>query len=295
MRYIIAADIGGSHISSALVDSANWSIVGLHQTNPVNAFEAAATIVNGWGGNLQSTAAYLPKMEKISLAIAMPGPFDYGKGLFMTHPGGKLSSLAGHQFEYLLRPFFPSPPTFFFENDAACFGLGEAHFGVGIGAGRVIGITLGTGIGSSFIVDGRIVKSGKGVPSGGEIYKRPFAEGLADDYFTTRWFLRTAREQLKIEATGLHELLEKAPSDEMSHIFNLFGENLASFLLPFAKAFAADIIIFGGNIAKAWHFFSTYLNTPFTKSGIAVTPGCLGERAVFLGAAKMFHQKQSRL
>ena len=45
----------------------------------------------------------------------------------------------------------------FIENDANCAALGEAYAGVGNGAKDFVAVTLGTGVGSGVIVDGKIV------------------------------------------------------------------------------------------------------------------------------------------
>lgn len=43
------------------------------------------------------------------------------------------------------------------ENDANCAALGEAYAGCGNGAKDFVAVTLGTGVGSGIIVDGKIV------------------------------------------------------------------------------------------------------------------------------------------
>ncbi|MBB2205217.1 ROK family protein [Gluconacetobacter takamatsuzukensis] len=48
-------------------------------------------------------------------------------------------------------------------NDADCFALAEAHFGVAKGHRNVFGVILGTGIGGGFVLDGRIVPGLGGV------------------------------------------------------------------------------------------------------------------------------------
>ena len=134
------------------------------------------------------------------------------------------------------------------------------------------------------------MKSGKGIPESGEIYLHPFNHSIADDYFTTRWFVRTAEEQLRIHAEGLLELMNKSSEDSLQPLFATFGQNLFQLLLPFAKEFNAEVIIIGGNIAHAWNRFSDYLIPAFEPYGIQVKKSVLGEKAVFLGAAKLFSQ-----
>ena len=57
-----------------------------------------------------------------------------------------------------------------FLNDADAFGLGEWWTGRQRGARRIVAATLGTGFGSAFLADGRVVH-GPGIPPGGEIYR----------------------------------------------------------------------------------------------------------------------------
>ena len=47
--------------------------------------------------------------------------------------------------------------TVFLDNDANCAALGEAIAGVGKGVGNFVAVTLGTGVGSGIIVNGKIV------------------------------------------------------------------------------------------------------------------------------------------
>ena len=51
---------------------------------------------------------------------------------------------------------------------------------------RIVGITLGTGMGSCFISDNSIVTSGAGVPENGWLYNQTFNDFLADDIFSIR-------------------------------------------------------------------------------------------------------------
>ena len=55
-----------------------------------------------------------------------------------------------------------APEAVRFVNDAQAALLGEVHCGAAVGVSRVMGLTLGTGVGSAFVVDGRIVTTGPG-------------------------------------------------------------------------------------------------------------------------------------
>ena len=288
-RYIIAADIGGSHISSMLINQENWKVDDAKLTiTKTNSFGAKSAIIEKWAENLTQTAQQIPVKANLQIAIALPGPFDYERGIFQLHPEGKMGSLVNQNFKDLIAPYFKQTPIFSFENDAACFGLGEACFGVSQPYERSIGITLGTGVGSSFIANQTIVKSNQAIPEGGELYAESYRDGIADDYFSTRWFVQQVEADLGTKFSGVRELTEQASGAYLRQIFKQFTHNLYEFLLPYAQAFDAEIIVVGGNIAKAWNFFGPMLNDLFQTQNIRVQPSILNEKAIMLGAAKVF-------
>ncbi|MEM1120143.1 MAG: ROK family protein [Bacteroidota bacterium] len=293
-QHIIAADIGGSHISSTVIHTKNWQIDPTQITETkVNAFADKESIILGWVQNLQQTARTNNITDNYQIAIALPGPFDYQKGIFQAHPKGKMSSLVGEDFRSLLLPHFGDNLKIAFANDAACFGLGAACFGKGKPYDRIIGITLGTGIGSSFIGHQKIISKGHGVPVGGEVYALPFLQGIADDYFSTRWFVAETKRALGKTVTGVRELVETMPPDDVNPIFTKFSHQFYQFLRPYATNFKAEAIIIGGNIAKAWPCFSTALINFFAQDNITVLPSTLNEKAIILGAAKVFADKEN--
>jgi glucokinase len=76
-----------------------------------------------------------------------------------------------------------------FMNDVSVFAVGEALVGKAAKAKRSMSVTIGTGFGSAFI-DNRIpIVDGPEVPKLGCVYHLPYGDNIADDYFSTRWFL----------------------------------------------------------------------------------------------------------
>ncbi|MEZ4637552.1 MAG: ROK family protein [Caldilineaceae bacterium] len=76
-----------------------------------------------------------------------------------------------------------------FRNDAEAAIVGEARFGAGRGLHRLIGLTLGTGSGSAFLIGGVPQIGGPGVPPNGWIYPLLFEGTQADDVFSIRGLL----------------------------------------------------------------------------------------------------------
>ncbi len=105
-----------------------------------------------------------------ALGFAAPGPFDYANGVsWITH---KLGALYGVDLRSSLSDSSAwLPDAITFVNDADAFLLGEWWAGAATGSRRAVGATLGTGLGSAFLLDGRLVESGPSVPPAGEIHR----------------------------------------------------------------------------------------------------------------------------
>src|SRR6202012_563441 len=127
----------------------------------------------------------------------------------------------------------PAVPIWF-ENDAACFGLGAARTAAARKYKKLIVITLGTGLGACFIEDGALVKSGPGVPPNGYLYNIPFKGGIAEDHLSARWLLSV------YPAKDVREMAERAAKDEVAAAaFRELGVNLGIVLIPWVRGFEA--------------------------------------------------------
>lgn len=80
-NYILSCDIGGSHITSAIVETNTWKILDETITRSlVNSLEDAKSIFLDWTTNMKSCLDKIDQ-EVNQIGIAAPGPFDYEKGL----------------------------------------------------------------------------------------------------------------------------------------------------------------------------------------------------------------------
>ncbi len=104
-----------------------------------------------------------------------------------------------------------------FMNDVSSFAVGEALVGKAAKVKRSMSITLGTGFGSAFISDRIPVVDGPDVPKLGCVYHLPYKDGIADDYFSTRWFLGSYKKLTGKEMKGVKELAGMAAADKVSN------------------------------------------------------------------------------
>ena len=146
-------------------------------------------------------------------------------------------------------------------------------------------------MGSAFINDGVPVVSGEDVPSEGCLWHLPFRYGNADQFFTTRWFVKAHADRLGGKVSGAKEVAELADTGEPAAlaIFEKFGTNLGGFLAPWLQKFQTDVLVIGGRITRAYRYFGPQLETVLQSEGIdtIIKIADKKERAAMIGAARL--------
>jgi glucokinase len=284
-QYIIAMDVGGSSVKSGLVDF-DLSI-SHHAHTPIDSQGSADDIFNTLCAVIHLHQGQVENI--VGVGFGFPGPCDYDKGIALIKDLEKFESIYGLNIGDELRARLNQPDLQMrFRNDAEAAIVGEAKYGAGKGYRRIIGITLGTGIGSGFVIDGVRVSSGKGVPNynDGILNLEPFKGERADDIFSTRGLLaRFAKAGLSFA----HNSEAKAAADNgdvaVRQVFAEFGADLGAFLTPYVREFEADIVLISGGIAGAMDYFRDALvdNLP-----VSMFAGTLGADAALIGAAELF-------
>lgn len=292
VQHALVYDIGGSHISAALCEQQSYALHGLtraplpnHETSQETGHFSAASFVRlvHTLGEAAISAAHIDRTQIAGACLAMPGPFDYENGI--SHMQHKLQSLLNFDLKSALAARFHwQPGQLRFINDAAAFTLGESGAGAGKGYARVLGLTLGTGIGAAFSIDSHIADSShgntEGVPIGGELWNLPYNGATVEDFVSTR-FLRHYYQQLTgVEAEvsciadiakGDHPCPEPPPPPatipqldpndpyaahcRARQAFQDFGRHLGLVLNQHAAAFRPDVVVLGGGIARASALF----------------------------------------
>lgn len=150
-RIVPVMDIGGTHVTGALVDTVTRAVLpDCMVREGLDSNGTAEQIVVSIG----RCASRLPRAAASDWTIALPGPFDYPRGIGQFEGVGKFESLRGVDLRAALSALVPQARSFRFLNDADAFALGEWWAGAAEGRRRAVGITLGTGVGSSFWTTG---------------------------------------------------------------------------------------------------------------------------------------------
>jgi glucokinase len=292
----IGADIGGSHISCAAVDLNTGKILRNTLTErAVNNQAHANEIIKTWSQALKEAISKVNSDNVKGIGFAMPGPFDYVKGISYIKGVAKYENLYGFNITDAIASSLGVDEDFLirFINDASAFAVGEAWAGSASDVSRSLSITFGTGFGSAFIADRIPVVDGPDVPKIGCVYHLPYENGIADDYFSTRWFIGKYKALTGKEVSGVRDLAEIAMYDKaVMDLFIEFGDKSALFLVPWLKRFKAEVLVVGGNISNAWNLFGDVFKERLRKENCTtrVELSKLKEDAALFGSAYLLDE-----
>jgi glucokinase len=284
----LGADIGGSHITAALVDINNKQLSEQSLCRcTIDTDAGVEQLLKGWAACIAKAIENAP-IEKICLA--MPGPFRYEDGICLIRDQNKYPGLYGVNVkERLSEALNLDHSAIYLHNDAACFLQGEVFSGSITGIKRAIGITLGTGLGTAVYKNGMAESADR--------WNMPFKDSIAEDYISSRWFTRKYFELTGNAVNGVKELVNHAHTDErIRQIFHEFGMNLAAFINLFIESENPEAVVIGGNISNAFPFFGEILlkNIRNANPGVGIYKSAQGENAALIGAVSSWFNSNKR-
>lgn len=297
-------DVGGSHVTAARVDTATWQPVpGTRTRYPLRSDGTAEQII----ATIAECARTLGGLRGSTLAVAIPGPFDYEAGVGRFVGVEKFDALNGIDVRSrLFDALGGTPERIVFLNDAAAFGIGEwvSRTGQGNDEGRdrLVAITLGTGVGSAFIDAGTPVTRGPRVPPEGYAHLLRVDGHLLEDVMSTRAIVAAYVERSGTPEDGagldVQIIAIRATAGDGAAIraFSDAARALGAALAPWLAAFAADTLVVGGGIAQAWPLVGPPLHAGIEEAErgperIAIVPSRDPESSTEIGAAWFAHNQ----
>ncbi|MBC3539121.1 ROK family protein [Rufibacter sediminis] len=283
---VVGIDVGGTHISAALINIETSTLVaGSYLRKEIDTQSTVTEIITNWCEVIQQTRRF-NGAHASKIGIAMPGPFDYTKGVSLIKDQNKYDILYNLNVKELLAEQLSIPTADIrFLNDAACFLLGEVFCGAAQGEGRVLGLTLGTGLGSAWCHHGQVKDA--------DLWNAPFKSGIAEEYLSTRWFVGRYQELTGQRVKGVKEIADVASKDAVAQrVFDEFGQNLGQFIETAVHPPTADVLVIGGNISNAYPLFSGELMRHLRKAAlpIQIRVAELGEKSALIGAASSWQE-----
>ncbi|OJV12315.1 MAG: hypothetical protein BGO21_06080 [Dyadobacter sp. 50-39] len=283
----LGLDVGGSHVTAGVVGASSGGKQRLYLVRrDMDSLAPASAIVAAIGDCIADALGSEPVG---AIGIAFPGPFNYQKGVCeIRDVGGKFEQMFGLHVGQALQDVSGMPGTAFrFFNDAHCFAVGARERN-NLEGRRTVFLTLGSGFGSAFMEDGRLLTCHHALPESCAFYNEPFGTSIADDYFSTRWFVDAYQQTTGHTISGVRELAEMH-SEAARGIFNAFGTSLGAFLRPWLESFECDELVIGGNIAKAGSQFLSALKKQIESIGNEVNIVFCddSEACILTGAARL--------
>lgn len=164
-------------------------------------------------------------------------------------------------------------PDIFVSNDANCACLGETMFGAAIGCKNTFLVTLGTGVGTGFVVDGRLLTGFKSAGAeGGHIQINIGGKecgcgkkGHLEAYASAKALMQQIEDAcVKNPDSLLNQLKEKEGLDGSivfkaakegcrvaKSVLNKYIKYLGMGLVTLANVFFPEVIIIGGGVSNA--------------------------------------------
>ncbi len=251
-KRVLVTDIGGTNIRIAsLKDGEMEALLFCHSIGDLPPREGIEFLKNkifrfACDGNVEA------------VVMGFPGLVDY-KGTLHHAP-----NLKAYEGINLKEAFFGLGFKVFFENDANLYALGEGFKGGAKGAKNYCCLTLGTGVGSGVVIDGRLLKGSRGVASeiGHMTIKLDGApcscgsKGCLEAYCSGTAILKMARERgLNVESAQEVACLAEMGSEEALSVFEEMGKYLGAGLANIVNIFNPEVILIGGKVSQAFPFF----------------------------------------
>jgi glucokinase len=148
---VLAADIGGTRIKLGIVSQGRVIARTAIPAEPESGLAAALLRTEAaWRGLCQGLR--VKPAELAAVGLAFPGLIYPPSGRILSAPAGKFDDATSLNLHAWAQRCFSLPLTV--SNDANAALAGEWHYGAARGCRSVVMVTLGTGIGTSVIIDG---------------------------------------------------------------------------------------------------------------------------------------------
>jgi glucokinase len=275
-RTLVGVDLGGTNVRAGAVR--NEKVSG-RAVRRISGTAAEAVVLQ----EVFETIDEVFEGEVAGIGIGVPSVVDVERGIVYTVEN--IPAWREVHLKEKLEDRYGCPA--YVNNDANAFALGELHFGKGRGYRNLVGLTIGTGLGSGIIIDGRLY-SGPNCGAG-EIGSIPYRDATLERYAAGPFFEHEA-------GVGGEVVFDRAQRGdaEALRLFHAFGLELGHAFLTILYAYDPELIVVGGSIARAFAFFETGVRERLKSFAyqhalerLVITPSETEDVAI-LGAAALF-------
>lgn len=293
---VLAADLGGTNLRMAVVDSGgSFSHLTKRPVPKGVSPDGLMSLIDEMAGEIRGGMS--GEFCAVAFTAPAPIPFDFD-GILTKLPN--LGSVAGMNFTAELKKLFGVPVTA--ENDATAAAIGEHWLGASRGVDNSVTVTLGTGIGGGIIINGDVIRGPDGI--GGEIGHitvEPNGRqckcgnvGCIEEYASATAIHRMAGEKGLDVATAADAFAAWQSGDEVARsVFDQMGRYLGQMLAGLANALNTEMFVVCGGVVNGWDAFAPSVQKainsrsyPAAAARAKLVRGQLGDNAGILGAAR---------
>lgn len=236
----IGADLGGTNIRAALIDGQKI----------IKKVKLACPAKGACEEVLETVASLIDEVicEGVeSIGIGVPSVVDTRRGI--VYNVANIPSWVEVPLKDILEKRFGVPVNV--NNDSNCFTLGESRFGKGRGYESMVGVTLGTGVGSGIIIDGKLYEGRNA--GAGEVGCLYYLDKDYESYCSTPFFVAHGTSGTELSAKA------EAGDAEAIALWNEFGGHLGELVKAILFAYDPEAVVFGGGIAAGHPHFEAAL------------------------------------
>jgi len=301
-RLFIGVDVGGTNLRSALVDG---------DGRIVERRRCASRIEEGRVGFCERLLAEIYALKDAAAArgagatavgIGVPGLIACNG---LIHSSVNMRPLEGLNLAELIQARSGLPTVC--GNDANLIAVGEQRFGAGRGVASCLVVTIGTGLGSGLILDGRLwTGSGGFAAEFGHVTVEPEGRpcpcgnrGCLEQYVSAGALVRLARGCLPeqgskvLSAERVAALAQQGDAAALA-AFDQLGSWLGIALSSLISTLNIETVIIGGGVAESFELLLPAVRRTIQQrcfrqlcAGLVIEKALLGDDAGLLGAAAL--------
>jgi glucokinase len=235
---ILGIDLGGTNLRAGVVNKGALQSV-ISQT--LYAQGTREEILNQIFGVIDNVI----NTDVGAIGIGVPGLVDPVSGIL--YDVVNIPSINETDLRSILEQRYNMPVKI--ENDANCFALGEFYFGIGSTCESLVGLTIGTGLGTGIIVNGKIFAGKHG--GAGEFGMINYLDKNIEYYVSGRFF------EHHYKTTGAVVYIRALAGDpEAIAMYEAFGRHLGAAIKVILYALDTECIVIGGAVKAAFSFYA---------------------------------------
>lgn len=293
LKVSLAIDIGSRFIRAAVGDLNEKMLAETSVAVKSLALKDLISVMHTAVNSVLKESGYSLK-DVASLVVGTPGVVDQNTGIVAI--AGTIASLDGVNLAELLKKEFGIAPTV--ENDINLVTVAEQAAGHGRGVENFAVLSVGSGLGSGLVLNGKIHRGHRG--AAGEIFYVPFGDPLdthrdatnpSGDRIAeiTRGLAKKYKGSVLQEPYSTVDILKAAKeNDELAKaVVHLEAERIALYIAAISAVTDVELVVLSGGIGRQ----ATFFLEPIKKLVAAIVPfsprievSTLGDAGILVGA-----------